>query len=188
MAVREILQIDDPRLFARNALFSPEDIVSDETAQMIGDAFDTLQDSGGYGLALPQMGINRLGFVIGVPGGNPFGHEEIEPYAVFNPQIIVGDDEAKVPGPESCLSFANNQIVASVLRRAEIVVVYKNIQAVRVRETLRLWHARVFQHEYDHLAGRLFVDGEVEPHSWTTRSAFRAQRLGSAARGVAQQG
>ncbi|HJJ47185.1 MAG TPA: peptide deformylase [Methanocorpusculum sp.] len=100
----------------------------------------------GVGLAAPQVGISERFFVMG---------EGENVRKVINPEIIqVGS--AMVEMEEGCLSIPG--IHKKVRRPRRITVQYQNELGDAVEEELKDFPARVFQHEYDHLNGILFVD------------------------------
>jgi peptide deformylase len=100
----------------------------------------------GLGLALPQMGINKRGFVF-----RKDDHYEI----AINPKILKYGDRHKFYN-EGCLSIPDEWW--TVKRSYEINVVYRDINWVIKTEKLLYRDAEVFQHEFDHLDGILISD------------------------------
>lgn len=110
-----------------------------------------MKAANGIGLSANQIGLDCRVFVAEVPGaqgGTKF-------YAVFNPKIEKASEE-KVPYEEGCLSVPGRW--GDVERPARIVIsgFDKNGKPAKVKAWGLL--ARVFQHEIDHLNGKLFVD------------------------------
>lgn len=98
------------------------------------------------GLSLPQIGINKCGFVY-------WRGNKVE--IVINPKILRWNHDL-VSVPESCLSI--DGITGRVNRRSEILVTYRNLHWEKKKVTLKNLDAIVFQHEFDHLRGVLFID------------------------------
>ena len=115
---------------------------------------DTLKKANGIGLAGPQIGVLKNVFVIDT---TPFKDNEVKKVekAYFNPSIL-HYSENKVFYNEGCLSIPG--INEDVLRPEKIEVRYRDEQFDWHEEVLDGIPARIFQHEYDHLQGILFVD------------------------------
>lgn len=100
-----------------------------------------------YGLALPQIGIAKQGFVFyNLLTEN---HE-----VVINPRIL--RRSGTQPSEEGCLSIPGNS--ATITRAKEIEVMYFGFNMKPKKTVLRNRTACIFQHEYDHLQGKLYVD------------------------------
>lgn len=112
---------------------------------LISAMFETMQAHKGIGLAAPQVGVNEQIFVVDT-GKDAF--------AVINPKIlkVSGHDESE----EGCLSIPNLQVMISRAKMVDVEFTDENGQAVRAR--LSGLAAKVFQHENDHLQGKLIVD------------------------------
>ncbi len=114
-----------------------------------------MREANGIGLSANQIGLDYRVFVAEVPdaqGGTKF-------YAVFNPKIEKAGAE-KVPYEEGCLSVPGKW--GNVLRPEKIVV--SGLDKSGKPAKIKAWGllARVFQHEIDHLAGKLFIDRTKE--------------------------
>jgi peptide deformylase len=107
--------------------------------------YDTLLETPGWGLSAPQVGINEQIFVITI------GKDRM---AVVNPTIITKEGEEVKE--EGCLSIPG--IKVNVPRPEKIQVEFLDLQSeTQVMLLSGVW-ARVFQHEYDHLQGKLILD------------------------------
>jgi peptide deformylase len=105
-----------------------------------------MRDKHGVGLASPQIGVSQRFFVMDAGG---------KVRKVINPEILsFGNSTAEME--EGCLSLPG--ISMRVRRSKRIAVRYQNETGETVREELKDYPARVFQHEFDHLNGILFVD------------------------------
>lgn len=152
MAVREILRMGDARLL-RVARPVPQ-FDTPELHQLIDDMFDTMASAGGVGLAAPQIGVD-LALVI-------FGFERSERYPeappvprtiLLNPRITPQGDEEE-DGWEGCLSVPGLRGVVPRWRRIR----YEGFdpKGRPIHREADGFHARVVQHECDHLIGRLY--------------------------------
>ncbi|MDN5341247.1 MAG: peptide deformylase [Oceanotoga sp.] len=118
----------------------------DSLKELIQDMFDEMYKSDGVGLAAPQVGISRSFFVM---------DDGIEKRAVINPKILNFSEE-EIIYEEGCLSIP--EIFAEISRPRKISVEYQNPEGKKIKEDLDEYTARIFQHEFDHLKGRLFTD------------------------------
>jgi len=102
--------------------------------------------NGALGIALPQVGITKQGFIFR-KGRNV----EI----VINPKILKASEDC-IAIEEGCLSIEGAS--GRVNRRREIIVSYRDFDWKLQEFTLKDLDSIVFQHEYDHLKGKLFID------------------------------
>lgn len=144
MAVLDIRVLGDPVLRQET---SPVAAVTDELRRLIDDMFATMHAAKGIGLAAPQVGRLERVTVVDVEGGT-------QPLVLVNPEIVFTAGTAKAE--EGCLSIPD--IFGDVERPAEVVVraLDREGKPFEMRATDLL--ARCFQHEIDHLHGRLFID------------------------------
>lgn len=124
--------------------------------QLIADMFVTMRRADGVGLAAPQIGLSLRLFVL---DASPYGedHPELAGFrrVVINPEILEFSED-EVTMVEGCLSVPG--INERVTRAESVRVRYQNERMEWVEETLEGMPARIFQHEYDHLEGKLFTD------------------------------
>jgi peptide deformylase len=122
-----------------------------EIAELIAKMQRIMRKANGIGLSANQIGLDYKMFVAEVPDAQ--GNKKF--YAVFNPRLEKASEE-KVSYEEGCLSVPGKW--GDVLRPAKVVVsgLDKNGRPVKVKAWGLL--ARVFQHEMDHLNGKLFID------------------------------
>ncbi len=127
-----------------------------ELARLIEDMFDTMYFSDGVGLAAPQIGLSIRIFVIDATAYADENPELADFKKEFiNPQIIelTGDTWTM---NEGCLSLP--EIHEDIVRPETVRIKYMNENFVEHDETYSGYAARVIQHEYDHLEGKLFID------------------------------
>lgn len=113
--------------------------------QLIDNMIETMYEAVGVGLAAPQVFVSKRLFVYDVGDGAE---------ALINPEIVERDGEEV--GVEGCLSIPRLQ--GDVLRAQKVVVTGLNRRGRPVKIPAEGYLARVFQHEIDHLNGRLFID------------------------------
>lgn len=127
---------------------------TDDFEHLSANMFETLKKYQGVGLAGPQIKVSKNLFIIDT---TPFTDDETPKIekAFFNPEILhVGNKTDDYE--EGCLSIPG--IFESVKRPSTIEVRYRDINFDIKEETLEGIEARIFQHEYDHLEGILFID------------------------------
>ncbi len=157
MAIRRIIRMGHPLLREVARPLAPEEIGSDEVKRLLGDMVDTLHDYGGIGLAAPQIGESVRLAIIEIPGGAT-RYGELAPMSLgvfINPTIEVVDAAASGYW-EGCLSVPG--LRGYVERPQHIKVRYLNEQGEAQEIELTGFPATVFQHEFDHLDGKLYLD------------------------------
>lgn len=156
MAVREILKMGDARLLRVAPPVTRFD--TPELHALVADMRDTMAAAQGAGLAAPQIGVD-LQLVIFGGVRNPRYPEapEVPDTVLLNPRITpLGDatDEAMADGWEGCLSVPG--LRGLVPRHARIRYTGVDLQGQAIDREAEGFHARVVQHECDHLIGRLY--------------------------------
>ncbi len=152
--IREILKMGDPRLL-RVAPPVPDAMLgSADLDALVGDMFDTMRHAGGVGLAAPQIGVDLQLVIFGFDASDRYPDAEAVPRTILvNPSITpLGDD--KEAGWEGCLSVPGLRGV--VERHARIRYGGLDVQGQPIEREAQGFHARVVQHECDHLIGRLY--------------------------------
>ena len=131
-------------------------VFDEELEQLVQDLFDTMDKAPGVGLAAPQIGVGLRVFVYSYPDDedNPRRGVVINPTLTHSP-IESGPADEELES-EGCLSFPGERFA---LKRGENVVVEGvDLENKPVRIESEGWFARVFQHEFDHLNGIIYVD------------------------------
>ncbi|SHJ66258.1 peptide deformylase [Tangfeifania diversioriginum] len=126
----------------------------DDFVQMAENMKETLKNADGIGLAGPQVDLQKSLFVVDTTPLEGGGIEPIE--KVFLNPVILNHDDNTTWYSEGCLSIPG--IFEEVNRPEKIEVRYRDLNFDWKGETLTGLEARIFQHEYDHLQGILFVD------------------------------
>jgi len=152
MAVKSILKMGNPRLYEVSASVNSEQLSKlDETIQ---DMIDTMDAADGAGLAAPQIGIMKRIVIFGVENNPRYPHAHSVPFTILiNPEIEYLSDEIDY-GWEGCLSVPG--LRGLVPRNTQIRYRGLNQKGEAIDRTVTGFHARVVQHECDHLDGILF--------------------------------
>ncbi len=167
MAIREILEVPDPRL---KTISEPVTVFDDELRTLVADMFETMYDAPGIGLAAIQVGVPKRVLVIDLQpddedaepvacdhDGHHHHHYPTrkEPRVFVNPEILNPAVELATY-QEGCLSVP--EIFADVDRPATCRVRYQDLDGTVHEEDLDGLMATCIQHEMDHLEGILFID------------------------------
>lgn len=157
MAVHQIIKMGNPVLRQIAKELTKEEILSPEIKNLTADMWETMEHAGGIGLAAPQIAIPIQMTVIRVPKDSERypEAEESDEYVIFNPKITYLTDELQGFW-EGCLSVPG--LRGFVERPKKIRVDYLDAQAKKQSIELDDFLATVFQHELDHLIGKLYVD------------------------------
>ena len=170
MAVRRIIRMGHPMLRQPARPLEPEELGSDALHRLVADMIDTLHDYGGIGLAAPQVAEPiRLAIVELAGGPSRYGELPRVPLTAFvNPEIEVLDP-ATAGYWEGCLSVPG--LRGFVERPQHIRVTALALNGDPIEMTFQGFPATVFQHEFDHLDGTLYVDRITD----TTRLVFEEE-------------
>jgi peptide deformylase len=162
MAIRKILRMGHPTLRQVAQPIDADLIGSDWMSALVKDMTETLHDYGGIGLAAPQIGESLRLAIIEIPGGlSRYGEIPAMPLTVFvNPGIEVLDPTAAGYW-EGCLSIPG--LRGFVERPQRVRVSYTRLDGRADEFELSGFLATVFQHEFDHLDGKLYIDRIKDP-------------------------
>ena len=153
MTIRDILKMGDPRLLRVAPPVAQFD--TDELHLLITDMLDTMRAANGAGLAAPQIGVDLQLVIFGTDDVNP-RYPDAPPVprtVLINPVITpLGDDEQQ--DWEGCLSVPGLRAV--VPRWSHIRYTGFDQFGDAIDRTVDGFHARVVQHECDHLIGKLY--------------------------------
>lgn len=152
MAVRSVRRMGDPIL--RQVALPVERFGTPELQALVQDLLDTMAALRGAGLAAPQIGVGRRVLVFGVEANPRYPEAEPVPTTVLvNPELEVLDPEEDEAW-EGCLSVPG--LRGLVPRYTHIRYSGYSVTGARTVREVRGFHARVFQHEFDHLNGILY--------------------------------
>ncbi len=142
MAVLPIRVLGDPVLRQET---TPVTTITPELRTLVADMFDTMYAAEGIGLAAPQVGRTERLAVVDVHG---------EKYVLFNPEIV--HREGRITWEEGCLSIP--EILGDVERAHTVTVRAMDLEGQTYEVTAGDLLGVCFQHEIDHLHGKLFLD------------------------------
>lgn len=151
MAILKIARMGHPVLLARAAEVA--DPAAPEIAQLIQNMAETLEDAGGVGLAAPQVFTPLRLFIYEVPAARAEDEEAVPLTAVINPVVTPIGEEIEL-GWEGCLSIPG--LRAAVPRHRQVRLTGIDAAGGAIDKIISGFHARVVQHEYDHLNGILY--------------------------------
>ncbi|MGL6109800.1 MAG: peptide deformylase [Rubrivivax sp.] len=152
MAIREILKMGDPRLLRVAAPVS--DFDSPAMLALVEDMFDTMRAANGAGLAAPQIGEDLQLVIFGFEHNERYPEAPPVPLTVLTNPVIEPVGDELVDGWEGCLSVPGLRGV--VPRHARIRYRGFDAKGLAIEREVDGFHARVVQHECDHLIGRLY--------------------------------
>ena len=142
MAIRTIRTIGDPVLTKKCKEVKP---MTPRLETLIDDMFETMYESGGVGLAAPQVGILKRIVVIDV---------DDSPVVLINP--VITEQSGEQTGPEGCLSVPGK--AGDVTRPEKVTVKALDREMKEFELTGEELLARAITHELDHLEGKLYVE------------------------------
>lgn len=143
MAIRSIRIMGDEVLTKE---CKPVKEMTEHTAELIEDMFETMYEANGVGLAAPQVGIRKQIVVIDVDDGNQ--------YVLINPEIL--ETEGSQTGSEGCLSVPGKSGTVTRPMHVKVKALNENLEPYELEGDGLL--ARAICHEIAHLRGELYVD------------------------------
>ena len=152
MTVHQILKMGDPRLLRVAQPVRAFD--TPELHTLIADMFETMAAAQGAGLAAPQIGVDLQLVIFGQTRNPRYPDAPAVPPTVLSNPVITALDDAMVDGWEGCLSVPG--LRGLVPRLARIRYCGFDAHGKSIAREADGFHARVVQHECDHLIGRLY--------------------------------
>lgn len=190
--VLKIVQVGDPVLRRKARPLTPDEIRSDAVQQLIHLMRETMRDAPGVGLAAPQIGLplqlavleDREELLQGMDAAALAERERTPvPFTVvINPTISL--DEPGVEFFEGCLSFSGYSALVPRARRVRVECLNENAEPTVIEASG--WHARILQHEIDHLNGTVYIDRMLTrslttldnlARHWKNKSAAAIRRM-----------
>lgn len=166
--IRQIAQLGQPVLREEaRRIADPKDPA---VQALIDDMMATVVDANGVGLAAPQVFESKTLFIIASsPNPRYPSAPDLEPIALINPEIVWASNE-KEKGWEGCLSIPGLRGIVPRFRK--IGVRYLTRTGELREDEFANFVARVFQHEYDHLQGVVFLDRMDSPTELVTEKEY----------------
>ena len=152
--ILEIEELGNPIL--REKAKHVDNIGDEHIQRLIDDLIETVKAVNGVGISAPQVNESYQIFIVASsPNPRYPNAPKMEPIEVINPKILSRSDEI-IKDWEGCLSIPG--IRGLVPRHKSLVVEYKTRKDEKKAVELEGFVARIFQHEYDHLKGVVFLD------------------------------
>jgi len=152
MAIREVLKMGDPRLL--QVAEPVRHFGTSKLNDLLQDMWDTMADQHGAGLAAPQIGVSLRVVIFGVAQNPRYPDAESVPNTVLINPVLTPLGQTLVEGWEGCLSVPGMR--GLVPRHLELRYSGFDPAGRPIERTARDFHARVVQHEVDHLDGILY--------------------------------
>jgi len=152
--IRDILKMGDERLLRVAQPVPAELFGTAELEQLIADMFQTMEHVGGVGLAAPQIGVDLQLVIFGFERSERYPDAEAVPQTILINPLITPLSSATEEGWEGCLSVPGLRGVVD--RYASIRYEGFDPKGQAIQRVAHGFHARVVQHECDHLIGRLY--------------------------------
>lgn len=151
MAVRRVLRMGEPLL---RQVASPVKSFDAELSALVGDMDETMRALSGAGIAAPQIGASLRVVIFELKDNPRYPHLTPVPYTVLVNPVLTPLGEEQEEGWEGCLSVPGMRGLVPRFRRLR----YRGSDAhgAPIDRTVEGFHARVVQHEVDHLDGILF--------------------------------
>jgi peptide deformylase len=152
MAIREVLKMGDPRLLAVAAPVT--EFGTPGLESLLADMRDTMQSLNGAGLAAPQIGVGLRVVIFGFEVNPRYPEADAVPFTVLINPVLTPQGESQDEGWEGCLSVPGMRGLVPRYRHLR----YTGVDATGapIDRTVSDFHARVVQHEVDHLDGILY--------------------------------
>ena len=151
MAIRDILKMGNPDLLR---VSEPVDFEKDDLPTLIDDMKETMKANDGAGLAAPQIGVFKRLVIFGFVTNDRYPEADSVPFTVLINPIITPLSDEKENGWEGCLSVPGLRGV--VPRFTHIKYEGYDAEGNKIEREVEDFHARVVQHECDHLDGILY--------------------------------
>ena len=170
--IREIATDDDPALKIIAKEIDPNTINSAEMQQLFADMEATMYSANGIGLAAPQIRVSLRIMVFYLPAArDDIYHKGVPVTVLINPTVEPEGDE-KINDYEGCLSVPGKR--GKVLRYKKIRYTGLSQSGEVIDRVAEGWHARLVQHEFDHLNGILYPELMTEEDKLLTLDEWKA--------------
>ena len=167
MSIQEVIKMGHPTLRLKAQPVPLEEIQTEAFRSLVNDMFETMEEQEGIGIAAPQINVSKQVAIVGIPTDNPRyeeqmdeqeGDEEEDPFeaiVIINP-VIKPQGDTILGFWEGCLSVPG--LRGYVERPDHIITEFYDMEGKKQELELKGFPAIVFQHECDHLEGKLYVD------------------------------
>lgn len=156
MGILKVCRLGHPVLRRVAEPIPPETLAHPAFQQFIDDMIETMHEYEGVGLAAPQVHVSQQVAVLQVEKHPRYPDVPVVPLTVLvNPRVTVVNEES-VDGWEGCLSIPDLRGVVPRYRELRVEALDRHGQPLDF--IAKDFHARVIQHEYDHLQGKVYLD------------------------------
>ncbi|WP_083886998.1 peptide deformylase [Nodosilinea nodulosa] len=154
----------------------PVESVDDRRLQQLIDRMlDTVRSASGVGIAAPQLGHSLRVLVVASRPNLRYPHAPLmEPLVMINPRLVSASDELEL-GWEGCLSVPG--VRGRVPRHRVVEVEYCDRHGQPRHQVWEGFVARIFQHEADHLEGKVFLDRVQSETDLMSEAAYQAMEI-----------
>jgi peptide deformylase len=149
----KIIHYPDPRL---RKVSAPVTVFDQSLKDLAAQMLELMRGARGVGLAAPQVGINVRMFVMNPNDDDDDDHEAGGGGARVYVNPVLSDAEGEEEGEEGCLSLP--QINAKIWRSKKLRINAQDLDGHPIEEIADGYHARIWQHEIDHLDGTMIID------------------------------
>ncbi len=170
-----IIKLGNPIL--RQKAAAVENVQSQEIQNLIDELITSVSQANGVGIAAPQIASSYRLFIVASRPNARYPHApEMQPTAMINPRIIAHSSEM-LKDWEGCLSVPD--IRGLVPRYQTVEVEYTDCYGNLQKQQLTDFIARIFQHEYDHLEGLVFLDRVENNHDLISEEEYQKSVMGN---------
>lgn len=170
MAIRKIAQIGHPVLRQVARQLSRAEVAAPTMQQFIDDLIETMHDADGAGLAAPQIYEPIAICAIEVRNNPRYPYKPPIPLTVLVNPVLTPVDAEMYDNNEGCLSVPN--LRGMVSRHLHVRVQAWDRHGAPIDEVVHGLKAGTYQHEVDHLLGKIFVDRVTDPTTFATWTEF----------------
>jgi peptide deformylase len=156
MAVLPIAKLGEPILRQQAAAVTPEELASDAVQTLIDDMIETMRAANGLGLAAPQVFVSKQIAVLELRPNPRYPDAPVSGLVTVVNPVFSHLSETMIEGWEGCLSLDN--LRGLVPRHQSMTLDALDRHGQPLHLAVRDFVAVVFQHELDHLWGKLFID------------------------------
>lgn len=154
MAVRPVLKMGDPLLYRKAEPVQPQEFDTPVLRELLTDMFDTMAALNGAGLAAPQIGVSKRLVIFEVESNPRYPNVEPVPRTVLINPVLEPIGNEMEDGWEGCLSVPGLRGLVS--RHSRLRYTGVDPTGAPIDRTVSGFHARVVQHECDHIEGILY--------------------------------
>jgi peptide deformylase len=162
VSILKVARVGHPVVRSLARPVDPAELQSRELQQLLDDMVETMHEYEGVGLAAPQVHVPLRLAVLEVPASDARGREAVPLTVIVNPRLTPGEG-APVHGWEGCLSIPEMRGI--VPRAPRVAVAALDREGRPLALEAEGFHARVLQHECDHLDGNVYLDRMADMRS-----------------------